>query len=214
MITFRDLRTRDDIVQWSAGLVEQWPERSAVMAHIRGQIERLPFSAPHVVELGPGPGHLAELLLAALPRLTYTGLDNSDLLLDYARERLIPYNGRAHLIQTDLNGGGWPGQLRGDVHAIVSMQSLHDLGGEAQINRIYRLAGSLLTPGGLFLNADLVVPPGQNNPDKPGRRTVPRHLELLRSHGYERVSCTLERGEFGCVVGFSPLRPSSAGPNT
>ena len=59
MLTFRDLRTHDDIVQWSAGLVEQWPERPAVMAHIRVQIERLPFAAPHVVELAPGSGHLA-----------------------------------------------------------------------------------------------------------------------------------------------------------
>jgi hypothetical protein len=214
MLTFRDLRTQDDIVQWSADLVEQWPERTAVMAHIQTQIERLPFSAPHVVELAPGPGPLAELLLAAFPHLIYTGLDNSDLLLNYARERLIPYNGRAHLIQTDLNGAAWLEQLRGEVHAIVSMQSLHDLGGEVQINRIYRLARSLLAPGGLFLNADLVTPPGQENPDKPGRRTVARHLELLGSHGYERVACTLEQGEFGCVVGFSPLTSAAADPNT
>jgi hypothetical protein len=210
MITFRDLRTHDDIEQWNNRLATEWPERPAVMAHIQGQIERLPFSAPHVVELAPGPGPLAERLLAALPRLTYTGLDNSDLLLNYARERLIPYNGRAHLIQTDLNGAAWPEQLRGDVHAIVSMQSLHDLGGEVQINRIYRLARSLLAPGGLFLNADLVTPPGQERPDKPGRRTVARHLELLRAHGYERVACTLEQGEFGCVVGFT----ASGDPNT
>jgi SAM-dependent methyltransferase len=174
------------------------------MAHIRTQIERLPFSAPHVVELGAGPGHLAELLLTALAQLTYTGLDNSELLLNYARERLIPYNGRAHLIQTDLNADDWPKLLPGPVHAIFSMQSLHDLGGEAQVNRIYVLARSLLAPGGLFLNADLVVPPGRDKPDNPGRRSIPRHLELLRSHAYERVSCTLERGEFGCVVGFAP----------
>lgn len=204
MLTFRDLRTRDDIVQWSAGLIEQWPERPAIMAHIRAQIERLPFSAPHVVELGAGPGPLAELLLAAIPGLTYTGLDSSELLLDYARERLIPYNGRGHLIQTDLNAESWPRQLRGDIHAVVSMQSLHDLGGEAQIDRIYGLARSLLASGGLILNADLVVPPGQDKPDKPGRRTVARHLELLRAHGYERVACTLEQGEFGCVVGYAP----------
>ena len=76
------------------------------------------------------------------------------------------------------------------------------------------LARSLLAPGGLLLNADLVVPPGQDNPDKPGRRTVARHLELLHSHGYERVACTLEQGEFGCVVGFSPLSSPAASQDT
>jgi hypothetical protein len=214
MLTFRDLRTFDDIVQWSAELVSQWPERPAVMAHIQSRLERLPFPTPHVVELAPGPGHLAELLLAALPRLTYTGLDNSELLLNYATERLASYDGRVQLIQTDLNAGDWPELLPEPVHAVISMQSLHDLGGEAEINRIYRLARSLLAAGGLFLNADLVVPPQQDNPDKPGRRSIPRHLALLRAHGYERVSCTLEIGEFGCVVGYAPLSSPVADRNT
>jgi len=34
--------------------------------------------------------------------------------------------------------------------------------------------------------------------------TIQRHLELLQTHGYERISCTLESGGFGCVQGFAP----------
>lgn len=204
MISFRDLKTPQDVDQWIARLRRDRPERQAVMHHISRQIAALPFSAPHVVELGLGPGLLAELLLTELPQITYTGLDFSALLLATARERLAPFGDRVRLIHADLNADAWPDHLSGKIQAIVSMQALHDLGGESQVNRIYRMAKALLVPDGLFLNADLVVPPGQDRPDNPGRRSIPRHLELLRSHGYERISCTLELSDFGCVVGFAP----------
>ena len=47
-------------------------------------------------------------------------------------------------------------QVANPVNAIISMQSLHDLGDGHQSERIYRLAKDLLAPGGLFLNADLL----------------------------------------------------------
>ena len=58
-------------------------------------------------------------------------------------------------------------------------------------------------PGGLFLNADLVVPSGVERADNPGRRSIERHLELLQAHQYQRVSATLDVGEFGVVVGYA-----------
>jgi hypothetical protein len=174
------------------------------MQHISQQLKALPFSAPHVVELAPGAGVLAEFLLEQNGHITYTGIDFLELLLAVTGERLAPFGSRASLIQADLNADEWPAKLSGDIQAVVSMQSLHDLGDEAKVNRIYGLAKELLAPGGLFLNADLIVPPGQDLPDNPGRRSIPRHLELLKSHGYERIACTLEIEDFGCFVGFAP----------
>ena len=142
-----------------------------------------------------------------LPLATYTGVDFSEPLLTFARERLASFGNRARLIRANLNEDDWLDQVSREIHAIVSLQSLHDLGDEGQVNRIYGLARSLLMPGGLFLNADLVVSPQQDAPNNPGRRSIARHIELLQAHGYEHVSCTLELGEFGCVVGFAP--PSS-----
>jgi hypothetical protein len=106
------------------------------------------------------------------------------------------------LIQADLNADGWLAQVSSPAHAVVSMQSLHDLGGEAQVNRIYNLARQLLVPGGLFLNADLITLSGRDLPNNPGRRSISRHLLLLRAQDYERVACTLKRGRFGCCVGY------------
>lgn len=206
MLSFRDLRTLDDVAKWVTGLNESWPQRSEVMQHISRRINNLPFPAPHVVELCAGPGLLAEMLLAQNPQISYTGLDFSELLLGVARNRMAAFNNRARLLWADLNTDDWLDQLTGDIHAIISMQSLHDLGDESKVNRIYGVAKTLLAPGGLFLNADLVVPPGRDNPNNPGRRSIPRHLELLKAQGYERVACAAQYGEFGCFVGYIPRK--------
>lgn len=204
MQTFRDLRTQEDVAEWTAGLQTRYPERREVMQHIVTQLKALPFSNLQVVELGPGPGLLAELLLHEFPRLTYTGFDSSELLLAFARTKLAPFGRRATLIHTDLNADGWLDQLPSEIHSIISLQALHDLGDESHIHRIYDLARRLLVPGGLLLTADFVVLPGLEDPEQPGRLTIPRHLELLQAHGFERAACTLETGPFGCLVGVTP----------
>ena len=91
---------------------------------------------------------------------------------------------------------GWTDLLPDPVHAVISMQSLHDLGDETAVDRIYRLVKSVLTRGGMFLNADLTTP------EKPGRFSVQRHLARLQNHGYTGVACTLQSGSFVCVIGF------------
>jgi hypothetical protein len=204
LLTFRNLSNAADIVQWTARLNRERPERSDVVQYIIDQVGALPFPAVEVVELCAGAGQLAEALLSALPQVRYTGLDRSELLLTYSRERLATFGSRMTLLQANLNEESWLEQLPEQIHAVVSMQSLHDLGGEAEVDRIYGLSKDLLVSGGLFLNADLIVPPGQDKPDNPGRRSIPRHLELLQRHGYERAACTLALGEFGCFVGFAP----------
>jgi trans-aconitate methyltransferase len=196
------------VAEWTAGLQTRFPERGEVMQHVVAQLKALPFPAPQVVELGPGPGLLAELLLRRLPEMSYIGFDSSELLLAFARTKLAPFGRRASLIPADLNTDDWLNQLPGEIHAIISLQALHDLGEESHVNRIYGLARRLLVPGGLLLNADFVVPPGQDDPEQPGRRSIPRHLELLQTQGFERIACTLEIGQFGCLVGFVPAQPS------
>lgn len=204
MLSFRNIRSEDDVVDYVDRLNRKWPERRDVIRQIYEQIKALPFLQPHIVELCSGPGQLAEFLLKELPLITYTGLDLSTPLMSFARRRLAPFGNRAVLIQANLNADDWLAQMPENIHAIVSMQSLHDLGGEEQVSRIYRLAQSLLAPGGLFLNADLVVSPQQDASPNSGRRSISRHLELLQTQGYRRVSCPLQLGEFGCIVGFKP----------
>lgn len=202
---FRQYDTAEAVVAYRQRLETQWPERAAIVQHIADAIMALPQPQPQVLELCCGPGRLAEALLAAIPNLHYTGVDLSPPFLNFARQQLTPYP-QVKLLEVDLSDDTWPQLITSaqhkSFHAIVSMQSLHDVGDEAAVSRVYRMAHDLLWPDGFFLNADLVIAEGEVLPNNPGRRPLARHLALLRDHGYHNVACTLARGSFGCVIGW------------
>ena len=186
-----------DAERWLAYLDGRWPQRRRVVEHILGIVG---VRAPaRTVELCCGVGVLGEAILAASPG-EYLGLDRTGTVLEAARRRLEPYGKRAALVEADLNGEWDPGWFGGGAGAVVSMQALHDLGGEAEVSRAYARAAAALEPGGLLLNADLTEGAGE----KPGRLLPERHVRLLRDCGLRRVECTFEDGVFACCVGWAP----------
>lgn len=60
--------------------------------------------SPAVLEIGPGPGHLAERLLALLPDARWTGLDIDPAMLEATRRRLAGegLGDRATLVDGDV----------------------------------------------------------------------------------------------------------------
>lgn len=203
---FRQYENTEAVRAYLQRLETQWPERAQIVQHIAELITARGQPQPHVLELCCGPGRLAETLLAAIPNVRYTGVDLSPPFLTFARQRLADYS-HVQLWEVDLNDATWPNLVaaqrsEGRFHAIVSLQSLHDVGDETAVSRVYGLAKTLLAPGGFLLNADLIVAEGEEAPNNPGRRSIPRHLALLQQHGYRQVACTLAVGGFGCVVGW------------
>ena len=201
-VSFKSVSTDDDTLAYLVQINRNHPARPAVISHIETQISDLPFDAPQMVELCFGPGMLARHLLNRLPHINYIGLDLGSAFTAFAKKQLSPFVKRATLHQTNLNSDEWPSLLPNNIHAIISLQSLHDLGGEAEVSRIYRLAKELLAPGGIFLNADLIAGEGKPVANNPGRLTITRHLELLQGYSFENVSCALEVDDFGCIAAF------------
>ena len=193
------------IVAYRQRLETQWPERAQIAQHIADLILALGQPQPQALELCCGFGRLAEVLLTVVPKLHYTGVDVSPPFLEFARQQLAVYP-QVQLLEVDLNDEAWPQLVTAAsparFHAIVSLQSLHDVGDETAVSRVYALAKSLLLPGGFFLNADLIVAEGESLPNNPGRLTLARHLHLLQEHGYGNVACPLAAGGFGCVIGW------------
>ncbi|MGY8827531.1 MAG: class I SAM-dependent methyltransferase [Candidatus Latescibacterota bacterium] len=196
----RDFHSREGVDEWLDSLDERWPQRNQLTQHIAEQVGKLPFAKPEVIELCCGGGRLAEKLLSTRPALIYSGVDFSAALLDSARIALAAHTQRITLLQTDLNEDSWLTQVKVPAHAIFSMQSLHDLGDEPQVERIYAKSLPLLHPGGFLLNADF-----HHNPDdpRPGRLSTERHIQLLKKHGYQRVETTLITDGFSCSIGFA-----------
>jgi cyclopropane fatty-acyl-phospholipid synthase-like methyltransferase len=168
--------------------------------HIAMHIGQLPGAAPHVLELGCGPGALAEVLLDALPAITYEGVDLSGPMLELARERLARFGSRARLARADLNAAQWTRGIRLPVDAVVTNQALHDLGSDEAVTATYLRVHALLPETGMLVNAELVIPADGSKPSKPGKLTVAAHLERLREAGFRDVRCDVDHGEYVCLV--------------
>ena len=80
------------------------PERLQLFDTIIQQIRETPLPASHIVELGLGPGYLAERLLQHIPQVTYEGLDFSTPMLELAATRLAAHRSRLRFTQADLIG--------------------------------------------------------------------------------------------------------------
>jgi SAM-dependent methyltransferase len=189
-----------------ATVTEKRPERIEMFGHIADLINDLPFPSPHVVELAAGSGMLAVALFKNVKHLTYESVDYSAPMVEKARESLSGFGDRVTLHQGDLNSRGWESVLSPKIHVIVSNMAIHDLGNEMNVLKVYRKVRDLLQPGGLLINADLVLTEENEVEDDKGKLKVSHHLELLKEIGLEDVQCSLTFGYYACVTGQHPTR--------
>lgn len=108
-----------------------------------------------VLDLGCGTGSLMLKLLEKLPGSIVYGIDFDPTLLVLAEKRLANFGERARLIQADLRNDSWPELAPDIVDAVVSATALHWLS-SPQLERLYSRLAGILSPGGIFLNADHV----------------------------------------------------------
>lgn len=165
------------------------PERLQLFDTIIHRLIEGPLPVRHIVELGIGPGYLAERLLERMPDITYEGVDFSRPMLDLAASRLTPHAARVRFTQADLVNDDWGAKTSHPVGAIVSTWALHDLGSEANTRRVYHACRALLSSGGMLLNGDFVKPDGTRHEYEAGRFPVSRHLDILHDAGFRDVQC-------------------------
>jgi SAM-dependent methyltransferase len=152
---------------------------------------------PRILELCSGDGRFAERILQAVPVAEYVALDDSSDLCAFVAKRL-----NIKTVLADLTSGNRYGQVASCFDAILTMQSMHDVGGPEVIEAVYRRCYGQLNYKGRMLAADFVVPVGKVDPDRPGRLPVEWHLGLLENIGYESVRCVEHAGAIACVSGI------------
>lgn len=139
----------------------------------------------HVAELGLGPGYMARHILERNSKVSYEGLDFSDVFFDVARKTIADYMPRMKLTKADLMDQTWPRSLSQQPGAIISTWALHDLGGEQAVADVYARCYEVLPNGGMLMNGDFIKPDGTSWDYEPGRFEVDRHLDLLRRAGFK-----------------------------
>lgn len=203
MDTEHEFDDRAYVRKWAETADQRRPERALMFRRIVELLQAIAAGAPHVVELGCGPGSLGEAILSGLPKATYDGFDFSRPMLELAQERLEPFGSRARLHECDLRKDEWTSLVATQPDAIITNQALHDLGSAEAVEHIYRQVFSALRAPGVFINAELVVPQ-DGSANKPGKLPLERHLELLRQIGFADVHAELAFGEYVGIVARVP----------
>ena len=178
--------------QWERDTIEMRPWRPEFFAAFVSALNRK-FDHPFtVLELGSGPGHLAEKILSECQIANYVALDFSEAMHQLARQRLTSRLSKVNFIDRDFRLATWSDEL-GNFDALVTMQAAHELRHKRHLARFLFQARAPLHRGGLILYCDhYAEASGQKHPDlylNPEEQ--PRALETA---GFINVRRLLDKG--------------------
>src|SRR4029077_4892782 len=84
-------------------------------------------------------------------RITYEGLDFSEVFFDIAKETVGYMLHRVTLTKADLMNPTWPNSLSRQPDAIISTWALHDLGSQQAVADVYERSYETLPAGGMLV---------------------------------------------------------------
>jgi tRNA (cmo5U34)-methyltransferase len=156
-----------------------------------------------LLDVGGGYGVVSDALLSTLPRAQVVLHDFSETMIDRARQRLAVFGSRVSYHLADLADPSWSGSLDGHFDGVISCLAIHNLGDPALMARVYEDIGSLMHPGGRFLDFDIVFPAGpllgeiyRDDPTRDsawdvyvGSSGLADRLSWLRAAGFAEADC-------------------------
>jgi tRNA (cmo5U34)-methyltransferase len=140
--------------------------------------------AQSILDLGTGTGETARRVLDAHPRAQLSGIDSSEPMLDVARSSLDRRGATLRLSRLEDPLPPGPFDL------CISALAVHHLDGPGKADLFKRL-GAVLTTGGRFVLADVVVPDDPADaltplsPDYDLPSTVAEQLTWLGAAGFD-----------------------------
>jgi SAM-dependent methyltransferase len=155
-----DFHNEAEAYAWIERTIRNRPCRSAFFNEFVNEVSRLEQHELKVLELGSGPGMLAEQILRrCLSVCVYTLLDVSEPMLAVSRARLAEFATRLRFVRADFRHDDWMAMV-GTVDAVFSMQAVHEVRHKCHVPALYEKVLSVLQPGGLVLICDHL--PGEN----------------------------------------------------
>jgi len=165
----------------------------------------LPAGAP-ILELGSGPGLLAEAVLQGCPALeSYTLLDFSETMLAVSQARLQRFP-NAQFIRASFKEPSWTAAVRSDYAAVFAMQAVHEIRHKRHVPGLYRQAASILRPGGHLLVCD-GMPKDSSLAGTSLYMTADEQLAALRTAGFLDAAVVRTMGNHTFVRGSTPEAP-------
>jgi SAM-dependent methyltransferase len=172
------------VKQWTDSIVRYRPERQRLFKFFVAEAARIKKDPLSVLELGCGPGFLAEALLQNCNISRYTLVDFSPHMLELSRNRLVRFDDRTLYFQRDFKKKNWTAGISAEFDLVVSLQAVHELRHASRIPKLYAQLYKLLIPGGSLLVCDHVnsALPGHYRADH--FMTVEEHLSTFKRVGF------------------------------
>ena len=168
--------------EWAGIANSRRPFRSEFFEAFAAEVAVL--SEPRILDLGSGPGFLAERILNSCAVSSYHLFDFSPHMLDLSRARLACFGKGVCFHQGSFLDAEWWRPLEAPFDVVVSMQAIHEVRNAARIPQLYGELRLLLREGGIVLLADQV-----NSEQKIEEHflTASEHETALRNCGLTEV---------------------------
>jgi cyclopropane fatty-acyl-phospholipid synthase-like methyltransferase len=188
-----DLCDPRDALEWERTAQER-PGRAEVFRAIGRELEALGEDDHDLVvlELGSGPGFLADYLLNALPSVRLTLLDFSGPMHKLARTRLGARVARVTQVERSFKEPGWSQGL-GLFDAVVTNQAVHELRHKRHATQLHAAVKGVLKPRAPYLVSDHFCGEGGSQ-DHQLNMTVAEHRAALLRAGFSEVQQVITAG--------------------
>lgn len=177
---------------WVEDTIRRRPYRADFFAAFVEALNERGSRAADALELGSGPGHLAEQILLHCAVRRYVALDFSAAMHDLARARLMPFLDRTEFAERDFRDPDWGADL-GCFDAVVTMQAAHETRHKRHLPAFLRSAKQRLSAGGTLLYADHYAEEGS---DKNPLLMLSREEQpdAITKAGFSDVTLLLDKG--------------------
>jgi SAM-dependent methyltransferase len=187
-----DLRLAQDAREWEQSAMAKRPWRVEFFERFAREIKSTSPEVKVVLELGSGPGFLAEHLLRSLNNIEYVLLDFSAAMHTLARARLGELARHAIFIERSFKDENWPHGL-GTFQCVVTHQAIHELRHKRYAPQLHAQVASILAPGGVNLVCDhFTGESGMKNEEL--FMSIAEQELALRSAGFSSVHLVMVKG--------------------
>ncbi len=187
-----DLRIMFDAREWEQSSMEKRPYRTEFFAKFADEISAAYSNAPRILELGSGPGFLAEHILRTIPDSSYVLLDFSPAMHELARARLAALTSRAEFVERSFKEADWVSGL-GKFQCVVTNQAVHELRNKRHASALHSQVRALLGPGGNYFVCDHFI--GKDGvANEQLFMTVEEQREAIRCAGFKSVRQVMLKG--------------------
>ena len=184
-----DLRLMEDARPWAETALGKRPVRPEFFDTFARLIGA---DGARVLELGSGPGFLADHLLRAWPGLHYVALDFSPAMHQLAAQRLGERAARVTFIERSFRELHWVEGL-GPFDFVVTHQAVHELRHKDYAATLHAQVRPLLAAAGSYLMCDHFFGEGGLSDDQLYMTVAEQHDALMRG-GFARVEAVLVKG--------------------